>query len=183
MSTSYLFIIGAIVIAYLVFMFVLRDKMEKRTEGVVEGRSAEEAMHDYVCQTVKGYNRADFQVVYGWVMARYDINRVFAYNAKQILVVPVKLLHGELVMPNNQEMVVIDLDNTIDHLLLFKRGSNSGVRVYFDNEKNSDNFYDLDCRKKDVCGNDNIPTFMKFVEFMESWANEHNIPVEVVAKK
>lgn len=65
MSTSYLFIIGAIVVAYLVFMFVIRGKIVKSTEGVVEGCSAEEAMHDYVCQKVKGYNRADFQVVYG----------------------------------------------------------------------------------------------------------------------
>lgn len=177
MSTSYLFIIGAIVIAYLVFMLVLRGKIAKRTEGVVEGRSAEEAMNDYLCQMVNGYNRADFQVVYGWVMARYDINRVFAYNAKQILVVPVKLLHGELVMPNNQSMIVIDL-NTIDHLHLFKHGSNSGVRVYFDNEKDSDNSYDLNCREKNVCGNDNVPTFMKFVEFMENWAKENNILIE-----
>lgn len=177
MSISYLFIIAAIVVAYLIFMLVLRDKIVKRTEGVVEGRSAEEAMNDYLCQTVNGYNPADFQVVYGWVMANYDINRVFAYNSNQILVVPVRLLHGELVMPDNQEMGVIDLD-TIDHLLLFKRGSNSGVRVYFDNEKNSDNFYALDCVKKDVCGNDNIPAFMKFIDFMENWAKGHNIPVE-----
>lgn len=182
MSTSYLFIIGAIIVAYLIFMFVLRDKMVKSTEGVVEGRSAEEAMNDYLCQTVNGYNRADFQVVYGNVMARYDINRVFAYNSKQVLVVPVKLLHGDLVMPDNQEMVVIDL-NTIAHFLFFKQGSYSSVRAYFDNEKNSDNFYDLDCNKKDVCGNDNIPTFMKFIEFIENWAKEHNIPVEVIAKK
>lgn len=177
MSTSYLFIIGAIIVAYLVFMFVLRGKIVKRTEGVVEGRSAEEAMNDYLSQMVNGYNRADFQVVYGWVMARYDINRVFAYNSKQILVVPVKLLHGELVMPNNQEMVVIDL-NMIDHLHLFKHGSNSGVRVYFDSEKDSDNSYDLNCREKNVCGNDNVPTFMKFVEFMENWAKENNILIE-----
>lgn len=177
MSISYLFIIAAIVVVSLIFMLVLRGRIVKRTEGVVEGRSAEEAMNDYLNQTVTGYNPADFQVAYGWVMAKYDINRVFAYNSNHILVVPVKLLHGELTMPDNQEMVVIDLD-TVDHLFLFKRGSNSGVRVYFDNEKNTDNFYDLDCVKKDVCGNDNIPDFMKFVSFMENWAKEHNIPVE-----
>lgn len=177
MNTSYLFIIAAIVVAYLVFMFVLRGKIAKRTEGVVEGRTAEEAMKDYLCQTVNGYNPDDFMMAYGWVMAKYDINRIFAYNSDQILVVPAKLLHGELVMPDNQEMVVIDLD-TVNHLFLFKKGSNSGVRVYFDNEKDSDNFYDLDCLKKDVCGNDNIPEFMKFVDFMENWAKKNNILVE-----
>ena len=177
MSATYLIIIGAIVVAYLVFMFVLRGKMVKRNEGVVEGMSADEAMNDYLTRVVKGYVPADYRLAYGWVMARYDINRVFAYNSERILVVPVKLLHGELVTPQDQGLVIIDIKD-VDHLLLFKKGSNSGVRVYFDNEKNSENFYDLNCNKKDVCGNDNIPSFMKFVDFMEHWANKNNIPVE-----
>lgn len=177
MSTSYVLIIAAVAGVSAILLLALRGKMVKATEGVVQGRSPKEAMNDYLCSTIKGYNPADFNIAYGWVMARYDINRVFAYNSDRILVVPVKLLHGNLVMPDNQEMVAIDLD-TVDHLFIFKRGANSGVRVCFDNKKNTDNHYDLNCLKKDVCGQDNIPDFMEFIAFMENWAKEHDIRVE-----
>ncbi len=177
MKTSYLIIIGAIFVAYLVFVLFMRARIQKRTAGVVEGRSAEEAMNDYLSQTIKGYNPADFSLAYGWVMARYDIERIFAYNDRQILVVPIKMLHGEPVMPQNQEIVNIDLAD-VDHLWLHRRGGNSGVRVYFDNERHTENFYDCNVSKKDICGQDNLPSFMRFIDSMESWAKRNGIKIE-----
>jgi len=181
MSTTYLFIIGGIVVAYLIFMFGIRNLLVKKTQGVVTDCTAEEAMSNYLQQILQGFNPKDFQLVWGSTFANTDITRVFAYNDSQILVIPCKLLNGELVMPENQPSAAINLAD-VNHIRIGRKETIMRmpfVTLFFDAEDNDNNF-DLWREKKDVCGNNNHAAFQKFIDFMENWAKEHNIPVEEI---
>ena len=204
MNTSYICIIGAIVVAYLIIMYGIRFLLLKRRgvddkgdgevvanpaenetinmpEGVVIGASAYEAMKRYLVETIQDFDSNDFQLVWASTYANTDIERIVAYNEQRILVIPAKVLNGMLVMPENQPLVAIDLSD-VDHVHFSRKVSWARimfVTLFFDPKDDKNNF-DIWGTKKDLCGNDNNPNFLKFVDFMEEWAKEHNVPAELI---
>ena len=204
MNMSYICIIGAIVVAYLIIMYGIRFLLLKRRgvddkgdgevvanpaenetinmpEGVVIGASAYEAMKRYLVETIQDFNSNDFQLVWASTYANTDIERIVAYNEQRILVIPAKVLNGMLVMPENQPLVAIDLSD-VDHIHFSRKVSWARimfVTLFFDPKDDKNNF-DIWGTKKDLCGNDNNPNFLKFVDFMEEWAKEHNVHAELI---
>ena len=179
MSTSYFLIIGAIAVAYLVFMYGVRNMLVKKNHGFVADFTADEAMKRYLKRLLPELNTDDFRLVWGSTFANTDIMRIYAYNDERILVIPAKLANGEIVMPEDQPSAEIELAS-IDHIWFGKKDSLTRslfITLFFDADNDEDNF-DIWCEKRDVCGNDNRPCFREFIEFMESWAKKHNIPTE-----
>ena len=198
MNTSYLCIIGGIAVAYLVIMHVIRYLLPKRRqeecdtcdenvtpnaapEGVAIAGSANEAMKRYLVEMIQEFNSDDFQIVWASTFANTDIERIVAYNDKQILVIPAKVVNGRLVMPENQQSVVINLSD-VDHIHFSRKVSWARimfVTLFFDPKDEKNNF-DIWGTKKDPCGNDNNPNFLKFIDFVEQWAKEHNVQIELI---
>lgn len=178
MSTTYLLIIAAIAVAYLVFMFGLRRLMVKKTKSDVSDLPAAEAMKLYLERIVPELSIGDYRLLWGSTYANTDITRIYAYNSERIHVIPAKLLNGELVMPESQPSAEIELD-TVDHIYFGKK--DSLMRILFVNfvfDKDDNENFDIWCEKKDIEGNDNRPAFREFIEFIENWAKEHNIQTE-----
>lgn len=204
MNTSYLCIIGAIVVVYLVVMQAVRYFLLKRREtngnsdenvaaypheeqakpqpeGVAIGASVNEAMKRYMEKTIEDFNSDDYQLVWASTYANTDIERIVAYNDQRMLVIPAKVFNGMLIMPENQPSVAIELSD-VDHIHFSRKVSWARimfVTLFFDPKDESNNF-DIWGTKKDPCGNDNNPNFLKFVDFMEQWAKEHNVPSELI---
>lgn len=179
MSTSYILIIVAVAVAYLVVMYGLRGVLKKKAAGVVSDSTADEAMRLYLERVVPGLNTGDYRLMWGSTFANTDITRIYAYNAERIFVIPAKLAAGEIVMPDDQPSAEIELA-TVDHIWFGKKDTmirKLFVTLFFDAGNDDDNF-DIWCEKTDVCGNDNRPNFRAFIDFMESWAKEHNIRTE-----
>ncbi|MCH5175504.1 MAG: hypothetical protein J1F40_06420 [Prevotellaceae bacterium] len=205
MTTTYLAIIGVIAVVYMVVMYVirnllLRNRREKNNdavnestyegdenvdstplEGVAIGASVHEAMKCYMEIMIEGFNPDDFQLVWASTFGNTDIERIVAYNDRQILVIPAKAMNGMLVMPENQPSAAIDLSE-VDHIHFSRKVSWARimfVTLFFDPKDEKNNF-DIWGTKKDPCGNDNNPNFVKFVDFMEQWAKEHNVKSELI---
>lgn len=181
MNTTYFFIIGAIVIAYLVFTLGFRNLLVKRRQSAVSDCSADEAMKLYLKQIVPELKVDEYRLLWGSTYANTDITRIYAYNEERILVIPAKLEQGEIVMPDNQPFENIALD-TIDHMHFGRKESITRmmfVTLFFDAQDEENNF-DIWREKKDVCGNDNRPNFVQFIDFMEDWAQKHNIHTELL---
>ena len=182
MSTTYFLIIGAIIVAYLIFTLGLRKLIVKKTQenDFIDG-SADEAMRLYLKRIVPELNVNDYQLLWGSTFGNTDIIRIFAYNEERIVVIPAKLEQGEIVMPANQPSVQIEL-STVDHIHIGRKESLTRmmfVTLFFDAKDEKNNF-DIWREKKDVCGNDNRPEFVKFIDFIEDWAKRHDIPTETV---
>ena len=179
MSKTYLLIIAAIAVAYLIYMYGLRRLMTRKPADVVTDMSAYEAMKLYLGKTLPELNVGDYRLLWGSTFGNTDINRIFAYNSERILVIPAKVLNGELVMPEAQPSADIELDS-IDHIWFGKKESSIRMMfvTLFFNAKDDDNNFDIWREKKDVCGDDNRPAFREFIAFMEGWAKEHSIRTE-----
>ena len=205
MNTSYLCIIGAIAVAYIVVMYIVRNLLLRRrgesgkvveddmlcggkddgtamcNAGVAIGESVYEAIKCYLEIMLQDFDAEDFQLVWASTFANTDIERIVAYNDRQILVIPAKVLNGRLVMPDNQPSVAIDLGD-VDHIHFSRKVSWARimfVTLFFDPKDEKNNF-EIWGTKKDPCGNDNNPQFLKFVDFIEQWAKEHNVPSELI---
>lgn len=181
MSTTYLFIIGAIAVAYLIFMFGLRRLLVRKTTDAVTDLTADEAMRRYLAQIVPELPLDDYRLLWGSTFANTDITRIYAYNETKIFVIPAKLQQGELVMPENQPSVEIDL-STVDHIWFGKKDNlirMMFVTLIFDAKNEEDNF-DIWREKQDVCGADNRPNFRAFIAFMEEWAAKRGIPTQTL---
>ena len=179
MNTTYFLIIGAIGVAYLIFMVGLRNVIGKKPQEAISDFSADEAMKMYLERMVPEINVNDYRLLWGSTFGNTDINRIFAYNEEKIHVIPAKVLNGELVTPEGQPFVTIEL-STVDHIWFGKKESLMRmmfVQLFFD-AKNEDDNFEIWREKKDVCGNDNRPDFVAFIEFMENWAKKQNIPTE-----
>ena len=136
-------------------------------------------VNPYLGRVAPEIDTADYRLVWGSTFANTDITRIYAYNAERICVVPAKLEQGKLVMPADQPWATIELD-TIDHMWFGRKDSLLrilSVDVFFD-AKDNDNNFQIWCEKRDVCGNDNRPEFRKFIDFLDDWAKQHNIPTE-----
>ena len=205
MNNSYLVIIGVIAVAYIIIMNIIRFFMKKKhgdnadsgdiipssenttttqheVNDIVIGCNPDEAMKAYMEKTLQeDFNANDYQLVWASTFGNTDIERVVAYNDKQILVIPAKVQNGTLVMPEDQPSAAIDL-STVDHIHFGRKVSwvrIAFVTLFFDAKDDKNNF-DIWGTKKDVCGNDNNPSFAKFIDFMEQWAKEHNVPAELI---
>lgn len=204
MNTSYLCIIGGIAVVYLIVMHGIRYLISKRNgvnndseneatsnppenvtqnppEGVIIGASAYDAMKRYLEKIIQNFNSDDFQLVWASTFANTDIERIVAYNDQQILVIPAKVMNGRLVMPENQPSVAIDLSD-VDHIHFSRKVSWARimfVTLFFDPKDEKNNF-DIWGTKKDLCDNDNNPNFLKFIDFIEQWAKEHNVQIELI---
>lgn len=181
MSTTYFLIIGAIAAAYLIFMYGIRRLLVKRTPEAVSDLSADEAMKRYLEETVPDLNVSEYRLLWGATFGNTDIIRIFAYNEERILVIPAKLEQGEIVMPADQPSERIELD-TIDHIHIGRKESlirMMFVTLFFDAKDETNNF-DIWREKTDACGNDNRPNFVRFIDFIEDWAQRHNIPTETL---
>lgn len=179
MSTTYFLIIGAIAVAYLVFMFGMRRLLTKKRDDAVCDCTADEAMKLYLERVAPGVNLGDCRLLWGSTFANTDITRIYAYNDEKIFVIPAKLANGEIVMPDDQPYVEIGL-GSVDHIWFGKKDSlirKLFVTLFFDAQNENDNF-DIWCEKNDVCGNDNRPNFREFIAFMEEWAQRHDIHTE-----
>lgn len=181
MTTTYLLIIGAIIAAYLIFMYGLRSVITKRSPETVSDCSADEAMKHYLKQVVPDLNTDEYRLLWGATFANTDITRIYAYNEERILVIPAKLEQGEIVMPAGQPSEQIEL-NTVDHIHIGRKENlvrMMFVTLFFD-AKDENNNFDIWRQKKDVCGADNRPNFIAFIDFVEDWAGRHNIPTELL---
>ena len=179
MSTNYLLWIGAIVVAYLVFMYGLRHLLAKKPAEAVTDLTADEAMKQYLGRVAPEIDPAHFRLLWGSTFANTDITRIYAYNAERICVIPAKVAQGELVMPVDQPAATIEL-REVDHIWFGRKDSllrMLSVDLFFGPE-DDDNRFQIWCEKKDVCGNDNRPEFRKFIDFLDAWAKQHNIPTE-----
>ena len=179
MDTSYLLLIGAIAVAYLIFMFGIRRLLVKKSVDVVTDLTADEAMKQYLGRVAPEINTDDFRLLWGATYANTDITRIFAYNAERIYVIPAKLTQGGLVMPADQPAAMSEL-REIDHIWFGRKDSLIRmlfVDLFFD-AKDDDNRFQIWCQKKDVCGNDNRPEFRKFIDFLAEWAQQHSIQTE-----
>ena len=183
MSTTYFMIAGAIIVAYLVITFGFRSLISKRTNAqeFVSDYSADEAMRLYLQQVVPDLNVSEHRLVLGATFGNTDIIRIFAYNEERIFSIPAKVERGEIVMPADQPSVQIEL-SSVDHIHIGRKDNFMRmpfVTLFFDAKNEEDNF-DIWREKKDVCGNDNRPNFVEFIDFMEGWAKRHNIHTEIL---
>lgn len=176
---------------------------QQEVEGVVIGEYPAEAMKTYMEKmlpyfstddflsmwgsasdlekTLQGFNVNNFQLVWASTYGNTNIERIVAYNDKEVLLIPAKVLNGKLVIPVEQPAAFIDLSK-VDHIWLGRKVSWARiafVQLFFDAKNDKDNI-EIWGTKKDPCGNDNNPSFAKFIDFMEQWAKEHNVQAELI---